>query len=523
MRKRAAPDWPIRLYRFWAKPIDSLPESLWDTARAMRELWNQLVVLRENLSSEAQRTNQAFSWEQFNKQATELVGKSALNWEAGPEVADRFRTAVRAAAKNQRSWPVSHARLDRISIPHRFTRGGVPVAKLFSERAKRFRLEPVEQWAYSGKTRRHTKARLTRGLFGIANGEAVRFKTVLHRELPRDALIKRVVWVGRSRPIRGWQWAIVIMVAEPPKPAARRMAARSCAINLGWRVMGNFVRVGVICDEAGRCHELRLPLDAPTSRSRRHGLHSGFYDLLAYDSEIGRLAENAKKRIEKFRELFSAAAPERVRPLLQELPKMRQAGLVNVIQILRDAEFAPEARQVLEQWLRENDRLKSLKLALSSRLIGRRRWLYQNLAAWLCRSYCRIVWETDFSIKAMIERRNQPPALRRAGRYHKWAATGELRRFIAAAASRYQTKIVPIKEPHSTIKCNVCGAIAAGDKSRLFLTCPAGHCWDQDVNAARNLLAEAKLRASGDAVSPPAGDPDIPAMLRDVVIPIGSP
>src|SRR5579871_709818 len=523
MRKRKDPERPIHPYRFWAKPIGSLPQSLWDIARGMQTLWNQLVDLREELYGEAQRTGVKFSWEKFNRQAAELVRESGLNWEAGPEVLDRYRQALRASARNQRGWPVRHAKLDRISVPHRFTRGGIPVTKLFSRRAIRFRFEPVEEWAYSGKTRKHTRARVTRGLFGLAGGEAVQFKTVLHRQIPEGALVKRVAWVGRRHPTRGWQWAIVIVVAERPRIAPERVATPLCAVDLGWRAMGSYVRVGMLCDGLGRCYELRLPLDAPTSQSRRYRLPSGFHELLAYDSEIGRLAEEVRKQIEGFPDILSETAPEEIQSCVRDLAKMRQSGLVHLLQALRLTAFASEAGIALESWLKENDRLKSLKLALSDRLIGRRRWLYQNLAVWLCRSYGTIVWEGEFHLKHMIARRDKPLALRQAGRYEKWAAIGELRQMIKLAASKERARLLSAEESGSTLRCHLCGEVAAGNRSRLFLTCPAGHRWDQNINAAHNLLLEARQQDSINVLELPAGEPEIPATLREVVVAIGSP
>lgn len=224
MRKRKEPERPIRPYHFWAKPIGLFPQSLWDIARGMQTLWNQLVALREESYAEAQRAELKFSWEEFNRQAADLIRKSGLNWEAGPEVLDRFRVATRAAGRNQRGWPVSHAKLDRISIPHRFTRGGIPVTKLFSKRATRFRLEPVKPWAYSGKTREHTKARLTRGVFGIVGREAVQFKTVLHRQFPYPSLA-------------GLRIAGVMCQHGNHQTSQRDREHRCEYVNIGWLVL----------------------------------------------------------------------------------------------------------------------------------------------------------------------------------------------------------------------------------------------------------------------------------------------
>ncbi len=46
MRKRKR-DWPVAVYKFWARPLE-LPQEMWETADAMRGLWNRLVALYED-------------------------------------------------------------------------------------------------------------------------------------------------------------------------------------------------------------------------------------------------------------------------------------------------------------------------------------------------------------------------------------------------------------------------------------------------------------------------------------------
>lgn len=475
----------------------------------MQALWNELTILCDKLFTEASRTGLKFPWDEFNRHAADLAKSSSLNWETGPEVLDRFRAACHAAARNKQGRPQPRKRLDHLSIPHRFTRGGVAVEKLFSARAKRFRLERTEGWAYEGKTRKHSNARITNGIFGLGAGDAIHFKTVLHRELPRDGIVKRVMWVGRRHPTRGWQWALVVIVEEPAHQV-KSPSSLACAVDFGWRMMGAYIRIGMICDQRGRCLELRLPLDAPTSHTRRHKMPSGYHDLIEYASRIGYLLEVTKSRLAEL-------APKELEPSLTGLSEVKQGGLIRVLQELRQRNTALAAREQLERWLVENDRLRSIRLALSERLTRRRQWLYQNLATWLCRSYGFIVWEDDLNLKRLAERKEMAPALRAAGVYRKWAAIGELRVYIAQAAEKHGASIIPADEAFSTVRCALCGQSAANPRGALILACPNGHSWDQDVNAARNLLSQSNqekrpARRSGVRTL------DIPSILQKVII-----
>lgn len=71
------------------------------------------------------------------------------------------------------------------------------------------------------------------------------------------------------------------------------------------------------------------------------------------------------------------------------------------------------------------------------------------------------------------------------------AAVGELLSAIKMAAAKYGSAIHE-HEGRSTWICHVCGsAFAPGDPGALIQTCPhCGSTWDQDKNAALNILAE---------------------------------
>jgi transposase len=125
---------------------------------------------------------------------------------------------------------------------------------------------------------------------------------------------------------------------------------------------------------------------------------------------------------------------------------------------------------------------------LSERLIGRRRWIYRNFAVRLCRNYGTLILK-----KIPIQKLNRSSnAMHSAGRYQSWASPTELSSFIRHAALSTGTLIKEAESAFSTTTCADCGAQAT-QTGNVILNCPAGHSWDQDQNAARNLLSQGSL------------------------------
>ena len=65
----------------------------------------------------------------------------------------------------------------------------------------------------------------------------------------------------------------------------------------------------------------------------------------------------------------------------------------------------------------------------------------------------------------------------------------ELRRYLIEAGAKHGTRIAYAGMSWSTISCDVCDGRAQGG-AKPELTCPRGHRWDQDVNAAINHFSE---------------------------------
>src|SRR5207244_749849 len=123
-------------------------------------------------------------------------------------------------------WPKVHRGRTKISIPYRFTSSGIPVPTLFRTKYHNRRIisiAPVPKEAFATHPGKHSPTHTARRLqvtYGklYVNSAPIRFKCILHRQLPSEAMIKRINWVGRKN-IFGWRWALDIVVEIPPMKA----------------------------------------------------------------------------------------------------------------------------------------------------------------------------------------------------------------------------------------------------------------------------------------------------------------
>lgn len=470
----------------------------------MRALWNALVRLHE-YAQFASETLPEIDKTEIRKNteaaATALVAESRLNWECGPEVLDWFQAARRRAIQALRlgqplqkaGFPRTHLVLDRVAIPHRYTAGGTSVESLFSHRARRFNLAPVNPEAYLGKTRNHTHQRATTGTFKVGN-EIIRFRTVLHRRIPTDAVVKKIMWLGNKHPTHGWQWSIAITVEQMLRTLPTRIG-REVAIDFGWRLMEGYVRIGMLYD-GQRFFELRCPLDMPSYHTRRHRIESSYYALIDLDQQTA-------KNVEKTKAALAVLLPSEVEEDIAwvtnpiAFQRMKQGGLGRLLTHFRQNRdrygHGIEIVELLARWEMEDKRQSSRRIALLDRLVARRRWLYRNLAAWLTQNY-KVIARESFRIKQMLEDRkpgaDNKYALARARRYHQWVAASELMTYLDEAAAKNGCTLVAVDPTNTTRRCAECGELINESATKVVLSCPNGHASDQDVNAARNIFAK---------------------------------
>lgn len=590
MRRIRKRNWPIRVYRYWARPLGELPPRLWWIATRMLALRNRfcdghkryledvkalpdtpdraawsaalrasVLAIRENakdklaacedrtaramirrvrdaeikvLREEANASRPPVSaprkerLQQWYAEAKALAKSADLSSDLAGGLLDRFHLDCKNAYKPERlrkddtpGFPIRKYQIEKVMVNFHYGGSGEPVERLFRScrpQHARLLLRPVPTDAYQTPD---DPRRLTTGQFGLGNGSAIKFETLLHRPIPPGAIVKQAAWTGDVDSFGRWTWTLNITVEEPPaEPTAQRLD--KAAIHLGWRRMDDGVRIGAIEDANGKSNDLWLAM-APNSARRRPRKSIAAYpvrpvSLLSenpvaeapskespttvflpdgpkaftdLDAYIGKKIDEAKKTLQDA--LDGMTLPPGLTDLVANLPKMRQGGLMQLQRELELAGIAPEAQAELCRWKSTHERLMKISLASWEWWTRRRRWFYENEAKRLCLAYGTIVLQDDLNLKRLKE--TDPGcslALRQAGKYRGWVAVGEFRAILKQAAAKFSTTV--LWAPTRSYDCAECGKQSkpANPEDRL-VTCPQGHRWDQDHNAARNMLRDA--------------------------------
>lgn len=513
MRTKKNRDTVVRVYKYAATPIGEFPEEFWRVARAMRDLWNRFVDMRdaefERLKDEKDKEVRAEAWKEFDKKLVETIKiqevKDMLNWECREHILDRFRRSSIQVSKAIRGWlqmksrdesyaapmPTVNKRygLESILIPHRFTGGGRPVETVFKKesKAKSFTCRPFKPEVYERNTVVDKIARVSRGVFGVG-GDSFPFKVIRHRLIPQNATVKQVSWSGHYIRGIGWKWFLLVTIEQLPEMSTGRLRSGTCGLDVGWRKIDeNTLRIGVIYDNNGNSYEIKLPLGV--NREVKNHIELGILLKQAQDSCKDKMkAECLRLGIPKVR-----------------MTNMGQRGLSNLCRELEELEERSGDQDVLmlllKAWRIENDQFLKDINNLNMHVIGRRKWLYENIANELCRNYSTIVWEGKLDLKKLSakikgEKQGNEFALQAAKRYMRASSLFLFRDILKRTAEKYGTEIVDGKTEYSTVECYICHADAEAS-SKLKLTCPNGHLFDQDENAARNLLREVYERLDG--------------------------
>jgi len=351
-----------------------------------------------------------------------------------------------------------------------------------------------------------------------------RFPLTLHRPIPKDAVIKWA-YVVRKRVGRHYEWRFQLTLeSERFRACPVAIGEGTCAIDLGWRRLFDAqgvqvgLRVGYLVDEHGHEREIRVPDDLLTGMAKVHDLAS------IRDKEF----ETARDRLAAW--LLDRETPawmaERVGSLAQWRAPRKLASLVDAWtgidwdawRVARaegkkcnPSDFGSTANRidgdgpilaVLQAWARQDRHLQNWEEHQRDRLIAHRREVWRVIAAELTARYATILIESgsnhDTSMKLTeVDGWEQPAPEdgdpsdgREQRRMSRLAAPGELRAEILKAAPKRGARVEAEQAADSTKACAWCGSVEAFDAAAsIEHTCSSCiRTWDQDANAARNLL-----------------------------------
>lgn len=260
------------------------------------------------------------------------------------------------------------------------------------------------------------------------------------------------------------------------------MTAR-CGIDLGWRLMADgSLRVAYLVGSDGQTDELHLPPG-----------------LLARWRQVRDLASIRTDALNGLKARLAAAdrttLPDWLGERLAGAAQWRSPG--RFARLLADWQpFAggEDLHAALAAWHDQDAHLWQWERALAAKADRVRRDLYRKFAARVGRRYGGIgVEDCDWRALATHRPAEADDAAENAtARWHmRLAAVGLLRRALLAKGA------VPVGTADTTRNCHACGEGPAEgwDARELVYCCANGHIIDQDENAARNLLAQAKPAA----------------------------
>lgn len=355
--------------------------------------------------------------------------------------------------------------------------GGLPTDELLAAESPVLRMEilPAERDSRRAQNKRHAIVWIR-----VQSEEArpvwAKVPIVLHRPLPADGLIKRCNLHRRVTADRV-TWEVQFIVSLP-EPAGERNT-RAAGINTGWRMLPDGrMRVAMLASDDGETRELALPAEVVGKFNHPDSLRA--VRDVAFNLAKGRLREWLDSNehpiwlAEEAETIAHWKSPAR-------LSKLRHAW------VGRRFNGDGVAFRAVEAWYHQDRHLwqwESFERAKCSRI---RREIYRHWVRSVADDF-GIVHIGAVKLDQIVRR---PPVEETADgsqtRHNSRIASTS----VLATLLKQTARADAVDPSNVTRTCHVCGDVDTSwdAAASIMHTCAAcGEEWDQDVNAARNLL-----------------------------------
>lgn len=388
--------------------------------------------------------------------------------------------------------------------------GGMTVAELTSGEDTRVRLMPSTRRPRPGcaPNEKWRDLWLRVGSEGRAPVWAV-FPIVYHREIPAGARIK---WVRLCTHRCGThaQWSAQFVLEAPEETWALPPPTKGAvAVDVGWRDFGpDGLRVATWVDDAGAQGELRLPremLDRDAKVSDLRAIRDKNFLAVQDELLIERRVRSAGWPLwlcDATKTLYQWQSPARLAALVVRWRTQRWAG--------DEALF-----DRLEAWRRQDKHLLEWESHQREAILRQRREIYRLFARKLAQ-YRRVTVEW-LALDKMAEVPSDPEErLARNSRSRRFdAGLSYLLGYAADAVHRAGGDFVEVDPRMTTQWCYEGDHEERFDAAAAVMhTCSCGRTWDQDVNAARNLLSPPAGLLTWQAARAPMIQPTSPRRSR---------
>jgi len=407
---------------------------------------------------------------------------AGLYWANRDEIRRNYESArQRAMRRGSQLQPQNWDETGKVSI--QFQRG-LQVGGAFLKNG-RLQIDPVPEAAWNSPSRseRRRLARTWLRLRVAANDDRspvwLNVPIILHRPLPEDGVIRSVSFI-RERVGLTWRHRLLITVSEPSRYSARSNIA--AGIDVGWRLTDRGLRVAYWVGQDDTSGELVLPMSDVLEFRRISTLDSAIRS--AHTSIVAFLGNFLERRSipvgleDATRAALGSSSPAAVSYLLREWRRNRFSGDRKGFAKLCD-------------WHKQHVHLWTWQANLRDQLIRRRRELYRRFAADLSSRYGQVfvndIRVRRLAVKPPLPNINPIPVQR----HHRFiVALSVLYRVLESACGKRGASFKLLKCQGATTSCNACGMLDSWDRS-LELTHKCSRCgqsWDQDFNAAKNVL-----------------------------------
>lgn len=377
--------------------------------------------------------------------------------------------------------------------------GGLPAADAFTETDTRMQIGRQDKRPTKRKDFRVLRLRV--GTLDTGREPMwAEWPMLMHRPLPATAVIKwAVVSLRKIGPRECWTVQITATVPDAVPTAKMGMVA----IDVGWRQLPEgTLRVAAWEDDAGQKGELVL-----TERA---------IGGIRKPEELRRLRD---KKLDEIKKSFSewlasqgSKVPAWLSKASENLVQWRSAArLTSLVYRWRDNRFMGdlEGYDMVEAWRYKDHHLWSWETSQRTGALRHRREVYRVFASKLVREYGTVVIENfNKSAVARLPLPEDSPDNMTARSNRQLAAVSELCLTIKNACGREGVRLIEENPAFTTKTCNVCGLVSNFDaEANVSHGCDGcGSVWDQDANAAINLLERAKARIAAEGAKPPASD-----------------
>lgn len=334
----------------------------------------------------------------------------------------------------------------------------------------------------------------------------------MHRPLPPGSI--KWAHLIRRRVADQYRWFVQLTVDVADDAPREKCGQGAAGIDVGWRQRPDgSLRIAMLYDEHGTTRELVLPADLLSKDQHVQGLQAlrsvnldkAKLDVVAWLS--GPRGPHAPRGPSALRAEDAGAD---LKP--QHVAMWRSPGRIQRLVTERGDDMPDGLREKLTAYLKQDRHLWQWQEHERQKVFDRRQYIYRLFAADVTRTYHRIAIEDmDMRVFArQVAPEDGAKAVDETRNNRKIAAISILRGALANACAERGVLLEKVPPEYTTLRCHVCGEVDDNwnPAKELEHTCPkCGAHWDQDENAARNLLAQALL-----ATPPASATPTAPAL-----------